>query len=74
MDEVCVAWGRCPWPDEFSAGATTVDLALVGAGMEAPMALAPSRLASARAASMWRRHTAKGEEMKKFSIHPYKNT
>jgi hypothetical protein len=42
-DEVCVAWGRCPWPDEFSAGSTNIDLALVGAGMEAPMALAPSR-------------------------------
>ena len=61
VDEVCVAWGRCPWPDEFSAGATNVDVQLVGAGMDAPMALTPSRLASTRAASVWRRHTKKGK-------------
>jgi hypothetical protein len=29
--------------------------------MEAPMALVPSRLASARATSVWRRHTSKGK-------------
>ena len=65
VDEVCVAWGRCPWPDDFNAGSTQIDIQLVGAGVEAPMALAPSHLASARAASMWRRHTVKGKLLAK---------
>ena len=61
VDEVCVAWGQCPWPHEFSAGSTTLDLTLMGAGVEAPMSLLPSRIASTRANSMWRRLTTKGK-------------
>ena len=28
VDEVCVAWGRCPWPDQFVGGSTSVDVQL----------------------------------------------
>jgi len=55
------ARGRCPWPDQFQAGSTTMTLQLLGAGVDHPMALQPSHLAALRSATMWRRFTAKGQ-------------
>ena len=68
VDEICVAWGRAPWPDpgDFkSAGHTTVDVALHGAGIEDPVALESSDLAKERAGSFFRKFTAKGKLLAK---------
>ena len=68
VDEICVAWGRAPWPDpgDFkSGGHTTVDVALNGAGIDDPMALESSDLAKERAGSFFRKFTAKGKLLAK---------
>ena len=65
VDEICVAWGRCPWPDVFTGGSTSVDVQLSGASMDEPVALEPSKLAAKRASSMFRKFTDKGKLLAK---------
>lgn len=65
VDEVCVAWGRCPWPDQFVGGSISVDVQLSGASMDEPVALEPSKLAAKRASSVFRKFTDKGKLLAK---------
>ena len=65
VDEICVAWGRVPWPDDLREGSSFVDVPLLGADVHAPMRLEQSAAAGRAAASMWRRQTATGKKLQR---------